>query len=213
MSAAVRRQIVWLDGKRRIAGLALCFTALIPQSARAQHDVVPFLAGAALALGMHEAGHVVADVAFGAPPGVSKVSFGGIPFFAITHRTVSPGREFTISSAGFWVQHASDERLLAPARGLHGRHAPLMKGMLAFNILTSVGYSTAAFLGVGPLQRDTRGMALSADVPEPVIGGLILAPAALDAVRYIKPEMKWPVWASRAVKIGGAALVIKAARR
>jgi hypothetical protein len=162
---------------------------------------------------MHEAAHVTTDLAFGVPPGLEKVSFGGIPFFAITHRRVTPGREFTISSAGFWTQHAADEFLLAPHRLLRERHAPFRKGMLAFNLIASVAYAGAAFFDLGPPQRDTLGMAVSADVREPLIGGLLLTPAALDTVRYLRPELRWPVWASRAVKIGGAALVVKAARR
>jgi len=33
-----------------------------------------------------------------------------IPFFALTHRKqLSPRREAIVSSAGFWVQHATDE--------------------------------------------------------------------------------------------------------
>ena len=52
------------------------------------------------------------DVLFGATPGIKKVSFAGIPFFAITHDTQSPAQEFVISSAGFWVQEASNEILL-----------------------------------------------------------------------------------------------------
>jgi len=42
-----------------------------------------------------------------------------IPFFARTHRKqLSPRREAIVSSAGFWVQHATDEWgaiVLAPA--------------------------------------------------------------------------------------------------
>src|SRR6266852_2699433 len=51
-------------------------------------DVVQFFAGAALGLGLHESGHLVLDEAFGADPGVRKVSAGFIPFFAITHESV-----------------------------------------------------------------------------------------------------------------------------
>src|SRR5690348_953052 len=70
-------------------------------------DVPPFLAGAAAALGAHESGHLLFDVIFGAKPEIRKVSFHGVPFFAISHRPGLPWREeFTIDSAGFWVQHA-----------------------------------------------------------------------------------------------------------
>jgi hypothetical protein len=183
-----------------------------PHAARADDSVPKFLAGAAVALGAHETGHVIADVAFGTSPGVRKVSFGGIPFFAITHEPVSPVREFTISSAGFWVQHATDELLLSREPNLRDRHAPFIKGMLAFNVLTSVGYSAAAFARIGPVERDTRGMAASADVPEPVIGALILAPAIFDAWRYFAPQAAWAIWGSRAAKATGVLLIVRAGR-
>jgi hypothetical protein len=179
------------------------------EPALAQQHTLIFFGGAAIALGMHEAGHLTLDEAFDASPGFKKVSFGPIPFFAITHREVSPAREFTISSAGFWVQHATDEILLRSPR-LREADQPLLKGMFAFNVLASVAYAGAAFAETGPAERDTRGIAVSADVPEPVIGALILAPAAMDAVRYFKPVWGWAKWASRAAKVGGALLVIKA---
>src|SRR5262245_60278902 len=46
-----------------------------------------FLGGAAVGLGTHEAGHVFFDVLFDAQPGLGKVNFHGLPFFAITHRS------------------------------------------------------------------------------------------------------------------------------
>src|SRR5262245_17591256 len=76
-----------------------------PASISAQTiDVVRFFAGAAVGLGFHESAHVIADEAFGANPGVRKVSAGFIPFFAITHEPVTPVKEFIISSAGLWTQ-------------------------------------------------------------------------------------------------------------
>jgi len=176
-------------------------------------DVAQFFAGAALGLGLHESGHLILDVAFDANPGVRKVSAGFIPFFAITHEPVTPVHEFMISSAGFWVQHAGDEYLLSKRPRLRDEHAPLAKGLLAFNVLTSVMYSGAAFVRRGPLERDTRGMAVSADMGEPWIGVSILAPAVLDAARYYEPDRPVLKWASRAAKIGGALLILKAANR
>src|SRR5262249_10070570 len=103
--------------------LLLCFVAvaLIPRLAFAQPHaqneprdvngpaaVGGFLAGVVVGLAAHESGHVLFDVIFDADPGVKRVEFNGIPFFAITHRSGLPPREeFTISSAGFWVQHAT----------------------------------------------------------------------------------------------------------
>ena len=197
--------------RRWIAAAAmLCCTAA---TAHAQQTgtVVRFFAGAALGLGLHESGHLVFDAAFDAHPGVRKVSAGFIPFFAITHEPVTPLKEFTISSAGFWVQHAGSEYLLSRRPNLREEHAPLAKGILAFNVLTSVMYAGAAFVQHGPLERDTRGIALSADIPEPWIGASILAPAVLDGARYYRPRSRALRWASRAAKIGGVVLILKAA--
>jgi hypothetical protein len=169
-----------------------------------------FVAGAAAGLVSHEGGHLFWNVVFDADPRLQRVEFHGIPFFAITHRTdLSPRREFVISSAGFWVQHAVDEWLLTSHPRLREKRAPFRKGLLAFNVLASVAYSGAAFARAGPDERDTRGMALSARVDERWIGALILAPAVMDAWRYFDPEAKLPVWLSRGMKIGGVLLVLR----
>lgn len=172
--------------------------------------VAPFLTGAAIGLGAHEAGHVLADLAFGEKPGLQKVDFHGIPFFAITHRAGQPPhREFTISSAGFWMQHAENEWLLGRRPDLRRERAPLAKGVFAFNVLASVGYAGAAFAKTGPIERDTRGMAASSRIDERWIGALVLAPAVLDAWRYYHPDARWAAWASRGVKVGMVLLVGK----
>ena len=192
----------------------LASSVTLPSTTYAQtlETAAKLIGGAAVGLGLHESAHVVADVASGVAPGLKKVTFGPIPFFAITHDAVPPGREFVISSAGFWMQHAVNEYLFATHPALRDEHAPVLKGILAFNILTSVAYSGAAFVRTGPDERDTRGMALSARVDEPVIGALILVPAILDTARYFGRDSGWIVWGSRAVKIGGALLVVKAVR-
>lgn len=173
-----------------------------------------FVAGGALGLAAHEGGHLLLDVLFDADPGLRRVDFHGIPFFAITHRDdLPPVQEFAISSAGFWVQHAGNEWLLTRRPRLRHERAPLAKGLLAFNVLTSAAYAGAAFARTGPTERDTYGMALSAGVDERWIGVVILAPAALDAWRYFKPDSRAAVWLSRAAKVGGALLIVRAARR
>jgi len=169
-----------------------------------------FLAGAVAGLAAHEGGHLLFDGIFDADPGVQRVSFYGVPFFAITHRSdLTPRREFTISSAGFWVQHGTNEWLLTRRPRLRRERAPFVKGMFAFNVGASAAYSVAAFARIGPDERDTRGMAQSANVAEPWIGALILAPALLDSWRYLDPDARWPVWLSRAVKVGGVLLVLR----
>jgi hypothetical protein len=173
-------------------------------------DVVKFLAGAALGLAAHESGHLVLDFAFDAKPRITRVELGGIPFFAITHRSdLSPRREFAISSAGFWVQESWNEILLTRRPTLRQVHAPLAKGAFAFNILVSIGYAAVAFAKTGPLERDTRGMADSARVDERAIAALVLAPALLDGYRYFRPDAAWAKWASRTAKAGSAVLILK----
>jgi hypothetical protein len=202
----------------RTFSVAMVVLASIPAlpaitSGQTLESAVKLIGGAAVGLGLHESAHVVADVASGVAPGLKKVTFGPIPFFAITHDAVPPGREFVISSAGFWTQHGVNEYLFATHPNLRDEHAPVLKGILAFNILTSVAYSAAAFARTGPAERDTRGMALAARVDEPVIGAVILVPALLDTARYFGKNSRWIVWGSRAAKIGGVLLVVKAARQ
>ena len=182
------------------------------QQGRSAKAIAQFVAGGAIGLGLHEVGHLVMASAFGAGPGFKGVSFGPLPFVAISHAQVTPAREYTISAAGFWVQHASSEWLLTGRPGLRHEHAPLAKGLLAFNVLASVAYATAAFGTFGPYQRDTRSMADALDVSEPWVGALILAPAVLDTWRYVKPESRWAAWTSRALKVGAVLIVIRAAR-
>lgn len=182
-----------------------------PSTSRAA-TTLAFLGGAATAFGAHEAAHLLFDTLFGAQPGVKRVDYGGIPFFAITHHPVSRREEFVISSAGFWTQNAIDEWLLTSRPALRDERAPFAKGMLAFNVIASGAYAIAAFTGTGPPERDTRGMAVSLGphgVDERWIGALVLAPAALDAYRYYAPHARWAVWTSRAVKVGMVLLVLR----
>jgi hypothetical protein len=169
-----------------------------------------FVGGLAVGLVAHETGHVLFDVIFDANPRITRVEFHGIPFFAITHDAgLPPRQEFTISSAGFWVQHATNEWLLTRNPRLRAAAGPFTKGVFAFNVGASMAYSVAAFGRTGPVERDTRGMADAARVNERWIGALILAPALLDSWRYLDPDAKWPIWVSRAVKIGGLLLIFR----
>jgi hypothetical protein len=185
----------------------------VPGAAVAQNtmNVVKFLAGGAVGLGIHEMGHTVLGVSVGTTPGLKAVRFGPIPFFAITHDPVSPAREFAISSAGFWMQHLGSELILAQRPHLRDEDAPFRKGVLAFNILASAAYAGAAFAHAGPAERDTRGMAVSASIREPWVGVWVAAPAVLDAARYFRRDDAWLRWISRVVKIGGVLLVVRAA--
>jgi hypothetical protein len=199
-----------LNGRGALIALMMVFL-MTPRVAEAQEAFGKFLGGAAVALVAHESGHMLLDTVFGAGVDLKRVNAGPFPFFAITHHSVSPVREFAISSAGFWVQHATDELILTRRPDLREERAPFIKGILAFNVLTSVGYSVAAFAQRGPYERDTRGMAVAAGVHESWVGVTILAPAVLDAARYYHGDVAWLKWASRATKIGGALLIIRAA--
>jgi hypothetical protein len=117
-----------------------------------------------------------------------------------------------VSSAGFWVQEATNEWLLTRRPRLRGEHAPLAKGVFAFNVLNSIGYSAVAFAKAGPSERDTRGMAIGSGVDERAIGAIVLAPALIDAYRYFRPESRWAMWASRIAKAGSVLLVMKGNR-
>lgn len=207
MSAALNYKL----NRKFFFWVAIVAVLVIPRPAAAQAEVAKFLAGAAVGLAAHEAGHLLVDFAVGADVDLKKVSAGPIPFFALSHQPVTPGREFAISSAGFWVQHATDELILTRRPHLRDEPAPFVKGLVAFNVLTSIGYAVAAFAQAGPDERDTRGMAASARIAEPWVGATVLAPALLDGARYYKPETAWLKWTSRAAKVGGALLIIRAA--
>ena len=72
-----------------------------------------FLLGGATAFAAHEGGHLLFDAIFDAHPRLEKVSFNGIPFFAITHDSgLSDRQEYVIDTAGFWVQEGTNEWLL-----------------------------------------------------------------------------------------------------
>jgi hypothetical protein len=174
--------------------------------------IAKFLAGGAAGLGIHESGHLLFGTLLEAAPGVKGVSFGPLPFFAITHDDVSPPREYTIAASGFWMHHASSEWLLTRRPRLRHEQAPFAKGILAFNVVASGAYATAAFGRFGPYERDTRAMAAALDVGEPWVGAMILAPAVLDTWRYVRPGSRWAVWTSRAVKAGALLVVIRAAQ-
>jgi hypothetical protein len=174
-----------------------------------------FLGGAAAGLGIHETGHVIFSATFDANPRVAPLRYGFVPFFKIEHDPVTRRQEFVISSAGFWMQYVDSEWILTARPNLRHEHQPFLKGILAFDLGASTVYSIAAFGQFGPLERDTRGMAVSLGKdgwPEPVVGVIVLAPAALDGYRYFHPESQWAKWASRSAKIASVVLVAFAGR-
>jgi hypothetical protein len=166
--------------------------------------------GGLAGLGVHEAGHLVADWAFEEKVRIKKVDYKGIPFFALSHAPdLSPRREYVVSSAGLWAQYLYSEQILTHHPHLKEEESPFRKGMLTFHVVTSLVYSGAAFGRTGPTERDTRGMASSRRIDERWIGAIVLAPALLDVYRYFKPDARWATWTSRGVKMGSVVLVLK----
>jgi len=186
-----------------------------PQSATKSKTarLVTFLGGGVTGLAVHESGHLITSAVFGANPGVKGITYGPLPFFAITHDPVTRRQEFVISSAGFWMQHAGSEWILVSHPHLREESSPFLKGVFAFNLGVSAMYSVAAFGQFGRPERDTLGMARSlgsTGAPEPLVGALVLAPALLDGYRYLNPDSAWARWASRAVKVGSVLLTVAA---
>jgi hypothetical protein len=171
-----------------------------------------FLAGGLTGLVVHEAGHVASGFALGGDPGFRRLDYGVIPFFAVTHDQVSRRREYVISSSGFHAQHLANEWLLSGSTNLRSSKSAFRKGWLTFNLATSAVYTAAALGTFGPPERDTRGMAVSVGpggISERAIGVMILAPAALDAVRYLRDDPAWARWTSRALKAGLLLLAVR----
>jgi len=195
----------------RGAALLLFFTS--PALAQQESGASKFgkvLLGGAAGLAIHETGHLVANWAFEEEVVVRRVSYKGIPFFALSHAPdLSPRREYVVSSAGFWAQYLFSEQILTHHPRLRDEQSPFRKGMLTFHVSTLLIYSGAALAKTGPIERDTRGMASSRRIDERWIGAMVLAPAILDVYRYFNPDARWAAWASRGAKMGSVVLVLK----
>ena len=203
------------SGARRLFAALVIGFCLWPGHAFAQQSSAPerfgkLLLGGVAGLALHESGHLIADWAFEEKVVVRKVGWKGVPFFAISHaNNLSPRREFTVSSAGFWSQWLYSEQILTHHPNLRHEESPFRKGVLTFHVVTLLVYSGAAFGNTGPVERDTRGMAQSLHLNERWLGVMLLAPAVLDTFRYFHPGARWAIWTSRGVKLSYAALVLK----
>jgi hypothetical protein len=136
-------------------------------------------------------GHLIFDAIFDAGPTIEGVKFGPFLRFAITHRgDLSPRREFTISSAGFWMQDLSSEWLLTKQPRLRDAHAPVARAARVQR--AELDRLRVLWRSPAPARsrRDTRGMAQSIGVDERAIGALVLAPAVFDAIRYFKTRRR-----------------------
>jgi hypothetical protein len=176
-----------------------------------------FAGGALSALTFHELGHVLANLAYGNVPGVSGILYAkAIPWFVIDpHLTLRDGvyykRDgsvfqgggrgyYVINTAGFMVQNLGSEIVLSThPRLLHDR-APFAKGLLWMNMLLSIGYSTASFVGAEDPHGDISGGARHSGYPRQLIAGMVLANGTLDLFRFFFPDNQMLPWLSRTSK-------------
>jgi hypothetical protein len=176
-----------------------------------------FTAGALTGFLAHEGGHLFTNFVYGNVPRLEGMwSFGFVPFFAISPRidcdddhcvkhdgTVfhgGPRGKLVITSAGFSVQHLTDEILLTREPNLRYRYAPYRKGLLAFNILLSVGYALCSWTRIEDPHGDVSRSAQLAGLSHEVYAGMLILPALFDLYRYFKPDSRVAPWLSRGAK-------------
>lgn len=177
-----------------------------------------FLAGVASGFFAHELGHIMTNLVQGNVPKLQPIwGFGFIPFFTVAprigcyegHCVKYDGTPFrtgvngkvAITSAGFNVQHVTDEVLLTVQPRLRYRVAPYRKGLLAFNILLSVGYAISAITRIENPEGDVSSTARLMGIPREAYACTLLAIAGLDTYRYFVPDSRWAPWVSRASKV------------
>jgi hypothetical protein len=166
----------------------------------------------------HEAGHITANLAMGNVPSFQGFMYGGfVPFFAITPRMecteegctdhagndFAPGRrgKYLIVTAGYHVQHISDEIILSRTPNLRGEYAPFRKGMLLFNVFLSTFYAAGAWTGLQDPHGDLEGAAQLSGIDQTLLSLALVAPAVIDTYRYFAPgSARWSAWAGRASK-------------
>jgi hypothetical protein len=181
-------------------------------------DYSRFAAGGLTAFVIHEAAHAVVAESFGLRPSF-EIRHKPVPFVVVTYdwepikgpsgdvayyldRDGNPvphgaQKQFVIASAGINAQNITSEWILTAHPRLYHESRPFLKGMLAFDILTSVGY---ALVGRKDPDGDLRGMSEALDVNDVVIGGIVLLPAVLDLYRYYHPGSHWIPWIDRGAK-------------
>lgn len=170
-------------------------------------DYLWILLGAATGFVVHESGHILFDYAFGRPPTFVGVKLGPFPFFAIQPTGVrTPQERYVIASAGFLMQDLWSELILGFMPRLREHDHPLLKGMLGFHIVLSLGYAITAFAGIGPPQSDVNSMARGLGVPSWAIGTLLAVPAVCDLYRYLVPDSRWAPYVSIGGKLGTAGI-------
>lgn len=170
-------------------------------------DYLWILLGAAAGFVMHETGHVLMDLSFGKVPRFVPVKLGPFPFFAIEPQGIRGGQErYFIAAAGFLTQDLWSELILGFVPRLRERDRPLLKGLLGFHIVLSLGYAVTAYAGIGPPQSDVNSMARGLGVPSWAIGVLLTVPAVCDLYRYLVPDTRWAPYVSIGGKLGTAGI-------
>jgi len=182
-------------------------------------------AGFVTAFVVHEACHGVANLAMANVPTLEPVRFlGFFPFFAVSpniqcrdgiclrrggepFQPGPPGYAFIVSS-GILCQEITDEIILTEHPRIRHETAPFLKGMLLFNVATSVAYGIANLAGIEPPQGDLRSLDAVSGVPHGVFAAVVLGTAALDVARYFLPDVGWLPWVSRGSKVVTVGLVV-----
>ncbi len=182
-------------------------------------------AGFVTAFVVHEACHGVANLAMANVPTLEPVLFlGFLPFFAVSpniqcrdgncvrrngepFQPGPPGYAFIVSS-GILCQEITDEIILTERPRIRHETAPFLKGMLLFNVATSVAYGIANLAQVEPPQGDLHGLDAVSGVPHGVFAALVLGTAALDVARYFLPDASWIPWVSRGSKVVTVGVVV-----
>jgi hypothetical protein len=177
-------------------------------------------AGVLTAFLAHEAGHVGANLAMGNVPRFEGfLVWDFVPFFAIAPciecndegcfdrygKKFSPGRrgKYAIVTAGYQMQHLTDEIILSHSPRLREEYAPFRKGMLLFNIFLSTFYAAGAWTGLQDPHGDLEGAAQLSGIDQTLLSIALVTPAAIDTFRYFVPNSsRWSAWAGRAAKGG-----------
>jgi hypothetical protein len=177
------------------------------------------LAGFATGFLAHEAGHVVANLMLGNVPEFEGfLVWGFLPFFAIAPNIdcadgvcikqngqefgAGPRGKYAIVSAGYNVQHISDEIILTRSPDLVYKHAPYRKGILLFNVFLSCMYSVGVWTGLQDPHGDLAGMGRASGYSEVGLSMALMLPAILDTYRFFVPShSRWSAWLSRGSKL------------
>jgi hypothetical protein len=182
-------------------------------------------AGFVTAFVVHEACHGVANLAMANVPTLEPVRFlGFLPFFAVSpnvrchdgtcvRRNGEPfqpgptGYAFIVSS-GILCQELTDEIILTEHPRIRQETEPFLKGMLLFNVATSLAYGIANLAQIEPPQGDLNGLDAVSRVPHGVFAAIVLGTAAIDVARYFLPDAGWLPWVSRGSKAVTVGLVV-----